>query len=288
MRPQRPSDLQTISVVIALFNGAGTVCDQLSALANQTRTDFEVIIADNGSTDNGPQIAREHPLKLRVIDASPQSGQGYARNEGAKSASGDLLLFCDQDDVVAPTWVAAMADALGRFHVVGGRGDSLLNEGIEGWRDPPAMPTTGEPLPFASGSNLGIRRTVFEAIGGWPTCFRGGGEDMALCWKAQMEGFDLGFAPDALIHYRFRTTLRAHIRQQYGYGRAEALVRAAFSELPHPLPPTWPRVILWLVLNGRQLCTHRTAGRWLGALARRCGTSVGMHQALKGHRAFTL
>ena len=106
-----------VSVVVALYNGADTIEAQLDALTLQSATGFEVIVADNGSTDLGPKIVIAHTVGAHLVDASNIRGQGHARNVGASVANGDLLLFCDQDDIVSPEWVEAMRAALGYRHL---------------------------------------------------------------------------------------------------------------------------------------------------------------------------
>ena len=94
-----------VSVVIPARNAARTLDAQLQALAAQRfPAEWEVLVSDNGSTDATRAVAVEWagriPL-LRVIDASARPGASAARNLGAAAAHGELLLFCDADDVVA-------------------------------------------------------------------------------------------------------------------------------------------------------------------------------------------
>ena len=75
-----------VAIVIPLFNGAETITEQLDALARQTFSrPFEVVVADNGSTDAGPGLVRAHPMaNLRLVDASQCRGQAHARHVGAR------------------------------------------------------------------------------------------------------------------------------------------------------------------------------------------------------------
>ena len=99
-----------ISVVIPVRDGAATIGDQLEALGQQTyQGEWEIVIADNGSTDGTAELAERswsHPrAALRVVDASSRPGSSFARNRGAIEAAGDFLAFCDADDIVAPGWL---------------------------------------------------------------------------------------------------------------------------------------------------------------------------------------
>jgi len=272
--------MRKASVVIALYNGETTIGEQLDALNAQTCTAFEVVVADNGSTDAGPVIVQQHPLRARLVDASGRRGQSHARNVGAAAAKSDKLLFCDQDDVAAPGWVAALADALDDWDIVGGLTEGhTLNGWRVAWRNEPVGPDRSLPLPAALGCNLAIRRNVLDDLGGWPEDYVGGGEDVALCWQAQLSGFTLGYRPDALMHYRYRTDLRSHARQQYEYGRQLARLRARFPELDHPPVVPLYRSIGWLALHVHLLLARPSAGWWLTIAARSIGGVLGGRDA---------
>lgn len=269
--------MPNIAVVIALYNGGATIVEQLDALAAQTVKDFEVVVADNGSTDDGAHLVRSHQLNATLVAARERRGQAHARNIGAAHTTASKLLFCDQDDVADREWVAAMSEALDRWHLVGGRSEgATLNGPVAAWRTEPMTPTQRLPLPAATGSNMGIRRAVFDAVGGWPEDYLGGGEDFALCWRAQFDGFTIGYAPDAVMHYRYRQDLRSHARQQYQYGRQMGRLRLRFPALDHPpLVPLW-RSAAWLAVHGSLLLHRRTVGLWVGVAAQAVGAQVGI------------
>jgi glycosyltransferase involved in cell wall biosynthesis len=92
-----------LSVIIPCLNGAATIATQLAALARQQWDQpWEIVVADNGSTDESVGIVERYRGRLqnlRVADASARRGR--ALNVGAKEATGDALVFCDVDDEVA-------------------------------------------------------------------------------------------------------------------------------------------------------------------------------------------
>ena len=102
-------------------------------------------MADNGSSDSGPDLAREWSARdprIRLVDASGRPGPAAARNIGVKAARGDLLAFCDADDVVQPGWLAGLVTALGRAEVVAGVFDSGSLNGRP--PSPPRPASTGQ------------------------------------------------------------------------------------------------------------------------------------------------
>ena len=105
-----------ISVVVPVRNGMPWIEEQIRALAAQRCDEpWEVVIADNGSTDGTLEFARDWSAShdhFLVVDASGLPGTSAARNAGVEVARGELLAFCDADDVVRPDWLAHCAAAL--------------------------------------------------------------------------------------------------------------------------------------------------------------------------------
>lgn len=228
-----------MSVVIAARNAARTLPHQLRALAaQQPRATWEVLVADNGSTDDTARVveqARGWLPGLRCVDASAVRGAGAARNAGVAEARGRSLLFCDADDVVAPGWADALHRALAGAALVAGRLEwTRLNARAD--QESRALPQQlglqySEPLPWlpaASSSNLGVRRDVFDRLGGFDTAARFL-QDADLCWRAQLGGERLVFDPDAVVHMRLRQGVRAAWRQGRSSGMGQRWLASRFG-----------------------------------------------------------
>jgi glycosyltransferase involved in cell wall biosynthesis len=102
-----------VSVVVACFNYADCLPESVGSVLEQTLTDFELLIIDDGSTDDSLDVARRYEDRVRVL---PQENQGLARtcNRGAREATGELFLFLSADDWLEPSYVSELAAALGR------------------------------------------------------------------------------------------------------------------------------------------------------------------------------
>ena len=72
-------------------------------------------------------------------------------------------------------------------------------------------------LPYAVGANLGVRKEVWAKLGGFDNSYIGGHEEVDFCWRAQRAGYRLAYAPDAIMHYRLRDTLKGAVKQRYNY-----------------------------------------------------------------------
>lgn len=230
-----------VSVIMAAFNAAETIDVQLEALAQQSGTAarplpaWELIVADNGSTDS--TLARVHSWakyfeNLVVVDASACRGPAAARNIGAASARGALLLFCDADDAADPHWIAQLTHALEAADAASGsRAYDALNTKRSGPADWPSPIFAKQPLTqlaAASSHNLAVRRPVFETVGGFAERLSTA-EDVDLCWRLQLAGFSFAAAPGALMQIRRRTGLTAVFRQACAYGRGDRMLAQRFA-----------------------------------------------------------
>jgi glycosyltransferase involved in cell wall biosynthesis len=211
-----------ISVVIPVRNAMPWLEDQLRALADQECDDeWEVVIADNGSTDQSRDVAAvwsERHRRMRWIDASAVAGAAATRNAGARAADGDLLAFCDSDDVVRPGWLASCARSLESADVVAGIFDFWSLNGLP---ESPPTPASMLQLPFLPAglsANLAVRRQAFEAVGGFAEELVTG-EDIDLCWRLQTEGYRFAIDDGAVVSKRDRVGFREVFQQGYAFGR---------------------------------------------------------------------
>jgi glycosyltransferase involved in cell wall biosynthesis len=194
-------------VVVPARNAAATLRRTLECLAaQQGAPEFEVIVVDDGSTDQTAEIARAAGVRLVQTDAV---GSGQARNIGVREASGDVIAFTDADCFPTPGWLAAALPRLDSADLVAGA---------------VAPDPTAQLGPFDrtvwveretglyETANLLIRRDLFEQIGGFEVWLSSNGskrgwtnpelaEDVWLGWRARRAGARTAFAPDALVHH---------------------------------------------------------------------------------------
>jgi glycosyltransferase involved in cell wall biosynthesis len=270
---------RTISVIIPVRNGSDTIEEQLEALAGQTYGGaWEVVVADNGSTDDTRAVAeRWAPRlpKLSIVDASERSGSSFARNLGAVSAAGDFLAFCDADDVVVPGWLDSLAAAARGFDAVTGRqdGSAINSEVVQSWRPPrvEGLPRSGF-LPYAPSCNLGVWAAVFAATGGFDEEYPQS-HDVEWSWRAQLASFTLGFAPGAVVNYRYRASPRGIARQAYVSGLDSARLYRDYRShgLRRPRLTRTLRTWAWIVVRVPYLWSPARRGIWI----RRAGESAG-------------
>jgi len=267
-----------ISVILPVLNAAPWLEEQLRALTAQRCPEpWEVVVVDNGSTDGSRELCQrwcDDHERFRFVDASRSPGAPASRNAGVRNSSGEYLAFCDADDVVHAGWLAACADALRSADVVAGVFDFwTLN-----WIPPtPAMPAANRQLgflPAGLGANLAMRREVFDKVGGFDERMLVG-EDIDLCWQAQLQGYEFAYAGDAVVSKRERNWFSEVYRQSFAYGRSGPMLykryrnRGAKRDLLGAVKAwVWLVFSCWmLLLPERRIQLARTAGMRLGRLA---------------------
>lgn len=235
-----------LSVVIPCFNAADTIGVQLEGLSKQQCAQpWEIIIADNGSTDETLEIVKQYQQNLpnlRIVDASATKGAAHARNVGASVALSENLAFCDADDEVTSGWVAAMIEALSKHDFVAGCSDySRLNESWVvnccGLREANGVKDYIY-FPYAAGNNLGVKRSIHNAVGGFDQTMLLL-QDVDYCWRIQKTGIKLESASKAVINFRFRNTIKGMYRRCWRLACYDILLHQKHQKMGMPKLMKW-------------------------------------------------
>ena len=256
--------VEPLSVVVPCFEGRRELGLALAALERQScPTDrFEVVVVDDGSTPP-LTVAQDTPLAVRVV-RQPRRGFGLARarNRGARAAAHGILVFLDADLVAAEDllaahvrWHQAVSDALTLGFCAYADVDGLHAHDVRGYpgrlaglfaERPCDRPWTERHMArtddltvlrddgfrAVAGNNLGIRRELFEAVGGFDESFdRYGWEDTEFGYRVQNRGALLVPARDAFAWHqgRYAPNRNAAKRRDVAAQRARGADR-----IPHP------------------------------------------------------
>jgi GT2 family glycosyltransferase len=231
--PNPPETHHRFSVIVCTRNGGERIANCLRALSEMDGGPFETIVIDDGSDDDTGKIVAEKFPEVRLLSIPP-SGLSAARNIGAEAATGDILAFTDDDCEPDREWLVRLGKAFDDPGISAAGGPNLpppARTPIEAViRSAPGAPshvlfddTRAEHLP---GCNIAVRRAAFEAIGGFDPIFRTAGDDVDFCWRLSDAGHRLGFVPGAFVWHWRRPSIRAFLKQQTGYGKAEKLLLA--------------------------------------------------------------
>ncbi|MBU6400964.1 MAG: glycosyltransferase [Verrucomicrobia bacterium] len=221
-----------VSVVVCSCNGARTLRDCLQGLLQLDYPDYEVIVVDDGSTDRTAAIAGEYCC--RVI-STPNRGLSHARNIGWQAATGNIVAYIDDDAFPDVDWLRYLAvtflnSSYTAYAAVGGPNLAPPSDGAiaQCVAHAPGGPThvllSDREAEHIPGCNMAFRKSCLEVIGGFDPQFRVAGDDVDVCWRLQQQGWKLGFSAAAIVWHHRRSSVRTYLRQQRGYGRAEALL----------------------------------------------------------------
>ena len=230
-RPTPPVANHRFSVIVCTRNGGARIANCLLAISEMEGGSFETIVVDDGSTDFTKEIVAEKFPDVRLLSIPP-SGLSAARNIGAEAATGEILAFTDDDCEPDREWLVRLGKAFLDSEISAAGGPNLpppARSPMEAViRSAPGAPshvlfddTHAEHLP---GCNIAVRRTAFDAIGGFDPIFRTAGDDVDFCWRLSDAGHRLGFVPGAFVWHWRRPSIRAFLKQQTGYGKAEKLL----------------------------------------------------------------
>jgi O-antigen biosynthesis protein len=221
-----PADMAwpRISVVVCSFNGARTIRDTLDALAQLDYANFEVIVVNDGSTDETGSIVAEYDVRLISTE---NCGLSNARNTGWREATGEIVAYIDDDAYPDPHWLQFLAYRFMTTDYVGVGGPNLAPEGDGSIADCIANAPGGPVHVLVSdieaehipGCNMAFRREALEAIDGFDPRYRAAGDDVDLCWRLQERGGRIGFHAGGMDWHHRRNSLAMYWRQQKGTER---------------------------------------------------------------------
>jgi glycosyltransferase involved in cell wall biosynthesis len=208
------SSKPTFSVIVPTHNRAGMVDRALQSVAAQTCSDYEIIVVDDGSEDDtGALLQKTTVSELRVLRNQHCLGVAAARNRGAAVAGGELLTFLDDDDELRPYALEALlkrhralpsSDFLwgGRLVHTMGSGERLIGRREDDWSKVPQLVNGSGFMPLvlqiATNSAFTVRKTVFEAIGGFDERLRVS-EDRDLFIALARGGYAGTAVPETII-----------------------------------------------------------------------------------------
>jgi glycosyltransferase involved in cell wall biosynthesis len=284
----------TISVVIATYNRAALLKGMLAQLrAQRYAPDDEVIVVDNGSTDDTAEViaqaAEGFPCALRWL-LEPTPGKTPALSSGLAAARGDVVALTDDDVLVADDWIATIRQLFrdSRLDLVGGRVDPSWERPAPGWlhldadehygrmASPLALLHYGEPQDLgprtAVGSNMAVRRRVLEEIGGFAPHLgrqRGTllcGEDHEFTQRAVAGGYRCEYRPELRVRHWVRaerTRFRYYLRWFFWSGVTAAMLERDASTGSSRVSNS--HLARRLARGPLMALGHAFRGRWTGA-----------------------
>jgi GT2 family glycosyltransferase len=250
------TDHPVLSVVIVTWNSVEHISRCLSSLCIQTFQDFEVIVVDNGSTDDTLNAIQKYRAKLDIIVEQIEINHGFAaaNNLGARMARGKWLALLNADAYPEPDWLEQLLCAAEQnppyiffssrqiqFHapdLLDGAGDAYHISGLA-WRNAYKLPSRIHALEkkevFSACAAAALyRRADFLQVGGFDEDYFSYFEDVDLGFRLRLAGKKCLYVPEAVVHHvgSASTGKRSDFSVYYGYRN---MIWTFFKDMPSPL-----------------------------------------------------
>jgi len=228
------------SIIIPLYNRPQEIDELLYTLTQQTYTQFEVLVIEDGSKNDARQLVESYNDKLDITYYfKDNEGQGFSRNYGFARAKGDYFVIFDSDCLVPPDYFKIVKNYLFEHRLDAYGGPDAAHKSFTPVQKAISYSMTS---PFTTGGirgnkkhigqfhprsfNMGISREVWKKTGGFILTRLG--EDIELSIRIHSLGFKIGLIPDAVVYHKRRTNLKQFYKQLHFFGRARINVYKHF------------------------------------------------------------
>lgn len=219
----------SISVIVPVYNGGETIRATIEHLLRQSLPPDEIIVVDDGSTDETVNILRSFGSRIKVLSKT-NGGPASARNAGIRASLGTLIAFTDSDCFPDQDWLQELVKGFYSLEIVGVGGmvitavTGYLAEYIDlhGWMNP-AYSSDGNILCLVTANacfrcNALLKANLFDERFRKP-----GGEDTELSVRLRSMGYKFAFVDTAVVRHRHKTSFRGHVKTIANHGEGQYL-----------------------------------------------------------------
>ena len=241
------TNMPKYSFVIPVYNRPDEVDELLESLAGQTYTDFETVVVEDGSSLPCQDVVAKYTDRLSISYYNkPNSGPGQTRNYGVERCTGEYVIVLDSDCILPPDYLQAVDDDLKRESADAFGGPDRAHESFT-----PVQKAINYAMTsfFTTGGirgsskkkmdkfyprsfNMGIRREVYQALGGFSKMRFG--EDIDFSIRIFKGGYRCRLFPDAWVWHKRRTDLKKFFKQVHNSGIARINL---YKKYPDSLKP---------------------------------------------------
>lgn len=266
----QPNTIMRYSVIIPVYNRPDEVNELLQSLVEQHYNDFEVIIVEDGSSVPCKTTADAYSDRLTIhYFEKPNSGPGQTRNYGAERSHGEYLLILDSDCIIPPGYFEAIeqelqnkpADAFGgpdRAHSSFSDMQKAINYSMTSFFTTGGIRGGKKKMDkfYPRSFNMGVRRTVYQALGGFSDMRFG--EDIDFSIRIFKGGYSCRLFPGAWVYHKRRTDLKKFFKQVHNSGIARINLYKKYPEslkVVHLLPAVFTLGVAFLLI-GSLFCLY--------------------------------
>lgn len=217
-----------VSIVILNFNGVKYLQSFLPSVLATQYENFEVVVADNGSTDDSISFLQANFPSVKIITSTTNEGFAGGYNWALKLIEATYFVLLNSDVAVTPNWLNPMVELISADSNIAACQPKLLSyqspDNFEyagaagGWIDSLGYPFSRgrvfdhcevdtlqyeekEPIFWASGAAMMIRASVFHELGGFDPYFFAHQEEIDLCWRIQLKGYKIYACPASTVYH---------------------------------------------------------------------------------------
>jgi mycofactocin system glycosyltransferase len=307
-----PQQYPYVTVIIPVRNRPREIATCLQSLGRleYPQDKIEIIVIDDASDDNTPNVVSTFPVQLIPLKERRQAS--FCRNLAAKMAQGEILAFLDSDCVADPLWLKELIPAFSdpSNGAVGGTVDSYYTKkGLDCYEKVKSSLNMGSWFKssheannffYLPSCNLLVRRALFLQLKGFKEDMHVG-EDVDFCWRLQDQGHRIEYRPAGTVYHRHRNTIKQFCARRFDYGTSEPLLQKfhakRIKQFLFPLPDCifWGLVLLsiasgWLPLLGLSGLVLLTDSLFKSSRIRRKNISISFINILsaifRGYLAF--
>lgn len=273
-----------VSIIIPHWNGIDVITECLESLQKATYPNFEIIVVDNNSSDDSVKHIRKNFPKAIIFENERNEGYAGGCNRGADIAKGEYLLFLNNDTIHQPDWIEPLVELLEKNHNIAAVQPKILNYyqknlfdyagGAGGKMDVFVFPfargrifaeqeidsnqyNSKEEIFWSSGTAFLVRKTTFDKSGKFDELFFAHMEEIDLCWRFHLLGFDVWSEPSSVVYHKNAVSLPMYTEKKYYLNHRNSLIMLLTNySLPlsiYILPIRWALdvvAIIYATFNG--------------------------------------
>lgn len=211
---------KTVTIVIPAYNSEKTIAQTIEACLNQEypQEKLEIIVVDDGSTNDTAEIVRKYPVKYIFQE---NSGPAKARNTGWKNAQGEIICFTDADCIPPENWISSLVSEYTSEEISGVGGsyeilnpENLLASCIHEEIVSRHLKMAKKGVTHLGSFNLSLRKNVLEKVGGFNEDLKMS-EDRDISYRIMEANWKLIFNPGIKVYHTYPTNLIKYLIQQF-------------------------------------------------------------------------
>jgi len=257
MTEQRP----TVSIIIPHWNGIETLSECIDSLLKSTFGSYEIIVVDNASSDGSQAWIKESYPNIKLLENDRNYGYAGGCNRGADEASGEFLVFLNNDTIQKSDWLHYLVELMQKDNTIAAAQPKILNYyhknifdyagGSGGYMDMFCFPyargrlfleqeedqgqyNDAKKCFWASGTAIMVRKELFVEAGKFDEIFFAHMEEIDLCWRLQAMGHHVWVEPQSIIYHKNAVSLPMHTHHKYYLNHRNSLLML-FSNFSVPV-----------------------------------------------------